>query len=161
MAKIEVANARKIYMKIASIIEQNRDIIEAVVKSYRSEDTFRGVVVGNYKMIGVFPCCAIIPGTIEIAPRGTAHTYEFIYNGEVGVYTKDIKRHDAYYYQWDLTQIIWEILASPEYETFEIDGHKIYSFNIFQGIRQGVVEGGAVRASLIAFQAREWKTVLC
>jgi len=164
--QVKVVNALSVFNKVKDILETQENLAEinSLIYKYDSNGSFRGVIVGNYKMIGQYPCAVVIPGDITISPVATAHTYETIINFEVGVYTKNIMMHEAFKMHWELAQLIWEILCSPQYETLEItdtDGtHRLYLFEAFSGLRHGTVEGGAIRASLIICKAYERKNVL-
>jgi len=162
MSKIKVPDVGQIYSKIKEILEnqENLQVLDSIVKEFDSNASFQGVIVGSYKVIGNLPCVAIIPGVIVPTPVGSGYSFEFGFNFDVGVYTKNIMHHEAYFYHWKLTQTIWEILASPDYERWVLEDGTIYLFNIFRGVDQGVVEGGAVRASIIHAIALCRKTLL-
>ena len=162
MSKILVPDVGKVYLKIKEILEKPENIgeINDAIKEYDSNATFHGVVVGSYKVIGLYPCCAIIPGAILIVPVGSAYTYEFRYEFDIGIYTKNIMTHESYFYHWKVSQVIWQILASPEYEKWIMDDGVVYLFDIFRGIDQGYTEGGAIRVTMLHAAAQCRKTLL-
>jgi hypothetical protein len=162
MSKIKAPNVKQIYSKIKEILEsqENLQILNDVVKEFDSNASFRGVIVGSYKVIASIPCAVVIPGATTITPVGSGYTFEFRFDFDIVVYTKNIMHDEAYFYHWKLTQTIWEILASPDYERWVLNDGVIYLFSISKGIDQQVVEGGALRASTIHATALCRKTLL-
>jgi len=145
-------------IKLTLDTDENKVLINERIKLFQSASSLKGVIVGDYRLMGGFPCINLEPSGVDIKVAGTNYTFENTHSIQCGVYVKSLKRGVEVKYLTRVVQIIIEILMHKDYSCIEMPNGPVYNLNVFGNTQLGWVQGGAVRAALIPITAVAWRS---
>ena len=145
-------------IKLTLETDENKKLINDSIKVFQSNVKLKGVIVGDYRLIGGFPCINLEPSGVDIKVAGTNYTFENTIPIQCGVYVKSLKRRVEVKYLTRVVQTVIEILMHKDYSCIEMPNGPVYNLNVFGNTQLGWVQGGSVRAALIPVTAVAWRS---
>ena len=145
-------------IKLTLETDENKKLINDSIKVFQSNVKLKGVIVGDYRLIGGFPCINLEPSGVNIKVAGTNYTFENTIPIQCGVYVKSLKRRVEVKYLTRVVQTVIEILMHKDYSCIEMPNGPVYNLNVFGNTQLGWVQGGSVRAALIPVTAVAWRS---
>jgi len=140
---------------VMDVMEAEREKINLVIRRYESGNVLRDIILGDWKVIGAYPCITVEPSTDTPRWGATNYVQSPIYNVTITCYIKNIAKPVTVSYIIEFAETVKSILIHPSNLRFETDNGVVYD-SFVTNVSYNVNEDHSIRNAKLNFQAVAW-----
>ena len=135
--------------------ELNKELstINGVIKKYESNNQLRGIVFGDYRVIGVYPAITIQGASRDIGWFATSATQSRVVNLVIMCLINNLAREATERYIIEFSEIIERILTHPKRLQFSTPSGVVWD-SFIERVEFGTIKGGSIKASRLLYNAK-------
>ena len=148
----------EIFDYLKNELEKEIQLINEVIKKYESENELRGILFGDYQVIGEYPAITIGASGEDINWIATDATQQNVFNLIIMCYVKNLAREETEKYIVEFGETIRKILTHPSRLRFKTSDGVVWD-SIVGRIDFGTIKGGSVKACRLSYTAKSWTPI--
>jgi len=153
MEVVNVVLTLEVFDYLKEELNKELSTINNVIKKYESNNQLRGIVFGDYKVIGAFPVITIQSVSRDISWFTTSATQSRVVNLVIMCLINNLAREATERYIVELSEIVERILTHPRRLQFTTSSGVVWD-SLIEKVEFGTIKGGSIKASRLFYDAR-------